>query len=291
MKTVNLTQRSPEWHDWRRKGIGGSDVPIILGISPYKKSIRDLYHEKRGNPMETETNEFAITMGDKAEKFARAKILELYGEEMTPACVELECDPRFIASLDGVISNAIVEVKYVGREVLNTALNNGLIPNHHYCQIQHQLMVSGMSECLWFGVDPDGNHQILTIGVDKESIDSIYSKSLEFLIRVEKGVPPDIHAHEWLELIDSPLLAELARARQEMNTANTRFDELKIKVIETYPHDKVRGHGLMVFKSERKGSIDYKKIPAVKALSKADLEPYRGEGSTSWTVKLEKENE
>jgi len=36
-----------EWLNWRKKGIGGSDVAAVLGISPWK-TRRDLFYEKSG---------------------------------------------------------------------------------------------------------------------------------------------------------------------------------------------------------------------------------------------------
>jgi len=34
-----------EWLEWRRKGIGGSDASIVLGVSPFA-TARDLYFDK-----------------------------------------------------------------------------------------------------------------------------------------------------------------------------------------------------------------------------------------------------
>jgi putative phage-type endonuclease len=39
--------KTAEWHDLRRKGIGGSDIPAILGLDPYKSPL-EVYLEKRG---------------------------------------------------------------------------------------------------------------------------------------------------------------------------------------------------------------------------------------------------
>lgn len=39
--------KTKEWHELRRKGIGGSDVPAILGLDPYKSQL-EVYLEKRG---------------------------------------------------------------------------------------------------------------------------------------------------------------------------------------------------------------------------------------------------
>lgn len=36
-----------EWHEWRREGIGGSDIAALIGLSPYA-SPTSLYYEKTG---------------------------------------------------------------------------------------------------------------------------------------------------------------------------------------------------------------------------------------------------
>ena len=41
--TENLPRK--EWLEWRRKGIGGSDVAAIMGISPFH-TARDIYYDK-----------------------------------------------------------------------------------------------------------------------------------------------------------------------------------------------------------------------------------------------------
>ena len=41
--TENLPRE--EWLEWRRKGIGGSDVAAIMGISPFR-TARDIYYDK-----------------------------------------------------------------------------------------------------------------------------------------------------------------------------------------------------------------------------------------------------
>jgi putative phage-type endonuclease len=44
-------QRSPEWYEARRAGISSTDIPIILGLSPYKSEAA-LAREKQGTPDE-----------------------------------------------------------------------------------------------------------------------------------------------------------------------------------------------------------------------------------------------
>lgn len=45
VETANLTEE--EWLDYRRGGIGGSDVSIIFGVSHFR-SNRELYYDKLG---------------------------------------------------------------------------------------------------------------------------------------------------------------------------------------------------------------------------------------------------
>ena len=62
VETADLPEE--EWLAYRRRGIGGSDVAAIMGISPFR-TARDLYFDKRGiAPFEdNEGNWVAMKMG------------------------------------------------------------------------------------------------------------------------------------------------------------------------------------------------------------------------------------
>lgn len=47
MKVIDLSQRTPAWHQWRIAGVTASETPIIMGRSPYKTPWR-LWAEKTG---------------------------------------------------------------------------------------------------------------------------------------------------------------------------------------------------------------------------------------------------
>lgn len=49
-KVVDISNLSREdWLEYRKKGIGGSDVAAIMGISPFA-TIRDLFYNKKRSP-------------------------------------------------------------------------------------------------------------------------------------------------------------------------------------------------------------------------------------------------
>ena len=62
VETENLPEE--EWLSYRRRGIGGSDVASILGISPFR-TARDLYYDKRNivSVNDNEENWVAMSMG------------------------------------------------------------------------------------------------------------------------------------------------------------------------------------------------------------------------------------
>ena len=74
VETAGLSEE--EWLAYRRKGIGGSDVAALLGISPWR-TARDLYFDKL-NIVEVEDNEdnwVALEMGHLLESLV-AKIFQ-----------------------------------------------------------------------------------------------------------------------------------------------------------------------------------------------------------------------
>ena len=72
--TVGLTEE--EWLSYRRRGIGGSDVAALLGISPWR-TARDLYYDKLNvaSVEDEESNWVALEMGHLLEPLV-AKIFE-----------------------------------------------------------------------------------------------------------------------------------------------------------------------------------------------------------------------
>ncbi len=64
-----LRQNTPEWHRWRRQGIGASDAPVIMGETPFK-TPRTLWSIKTGRTQEDPAGP-AARRGRELERFAR----------------------------------------------------------------------------------------------------------------------------------------------------------------------------------------------------------------------------
>ena len=105
MTVVDLNQRSEEWLKWRAMGITATDIPVILGLSPYKTPWQ-LWAEKIGriNPPDLSGNpniQRGVKLEDEARQIAEAR----YGEILLPVCGECARWDVLRASFDGIDSN------------------------------------------------------------------------------------------------------------------------------------------------------------------------------------------
>ena len=143
-----------EWLNNRKKGLGGSDSSIILGISPFKTNI-DLWLEKTGQKEpEDISDDEKVKYGHEAEDSIRNLFMldhpeyELFHNEFM--ILRSNKYPFLQASLDGELTEITTGRKgiYEGKttEIMNKNMldewKNG-IPNHYYTQCLHYLIVTG----------------------------------------------------------------------------------------------------------------------------------------------------
>jgi len=127
----------------RRKGIGSSDAPAVLGVDPYR-GPGDVYLEKRLElaPISTE----AIRSGDRLEPILIKYAEEVLGKKIVASVRVASDDGVNAANLDGMVEydpinevlTEIVEAKTTGLvdgwgdpKELNTVPDKVLIQTHH----------------------------------------------------------------------------------------------------------------------------------------------------------------
>lgn len=148
-RIVTLDQKSPEWKAWRQGGVGASDAPIILDLSPYMKPHK-LWQIKCGLAPEQTMNSFVEERAQKVENAARATLEMEMGVNFPAVCVEDTERPIFRTSLDGFCQNdkdlgtIIMEAKYVGVDKVT-----GKIPAHHWVQCQYQMAIVGVPDVIY----------------------------------------------------------------------------------------------------------------------------------------------
>lgn len=153
-------QGSREWLELRRTLVTASDVPIILGVSPYKDPYL-LLNEKLNNEGEV-LCDFRKNLFAKGHRIENA-IRNVFHEEhaFMPMVLISKKVIGLMASLDGinVSKGMILEVKYTGKKNYLKIIS-GDIPKHHMAQVQAQLLVSGLDVCKYVPCDEESYEEI-----------------------------------------------------------------------------------------------------------------------------------
>ncbi|MGN0704442.1 MAG: YqaJ viral recombinase family protein [Lentihominibacter sp.] len=144
VKTKDMSRE--EWLNWRRKGIGGSDVSILFGVNSFK-SINQLWLEKTGKTELEETDSEAAYFGHALESFIKKEFTRRTGMKVRAknAILQSEEYPFMLADLDGVISldgeMCIYEGKTASTYKKDIWQND--VPFEYVLQVQHYMAVTG----------------------------------------------------------------------------------------------------------------------------------------------------
>lgn len=266
------TQGSQAWHEWRNAGIGASDVPVLFEVSPWKTVYR-LWQEKT-NQMDQFKGNAATRRGQDLEKVARKKYEEKTLSEFPPETREYKEYPVLRCSLDGFNHelNRIIEIKCPGKSDHETAVR-GIVPEKYVPQVQAQLLITGAIDLDYVSFDGT-DIAIVKVIPDLEMQRQIVEKAKWFWNLVETKTPPPIN-EEAIQLEDVDLeimLFEEEKIKESIKELEAKKSELSANI------DKIVGGRNIIcgpFKCmyvERKGSVDYKKIPQLKGV---DLEQFR----------------
>lgn len=281
-----MDQKTKDWHEWRGKGIGSSDAPIIMGVSPYKTPYQ-LWETKIGVKQPTDDDgNWATRRGNELEPVARSMYELETGLEMPATLAYNEKYPFLRASLDGwnAETQTLLEIKCPGRDDHATAMS-GKIPEKYIPQVQHQLFVTGAKEAHYYSFK-DGKGVLVRARADMDYIELLVRKEIEFWCEfVEKEVPPPFTDRDRIVVEDLGLIAlseQYCELQAQIKEIEKRADEVK-KLLSANPtHPRMIIGRVSVDRVVRRGSIDYKRVPE---LGGVDVEKYRKESTTFYTVK------
>lgn len=165
-ETAGLSRE--EWLEYRRQGIGGSDVAALMGISPFR-TARDLYYDKLGIAAveDSEDNWVALEMGmlledlvarifQKKTGFRVYKVKKMFRHPDHPFMI---ADVDYFVELpDG--STAILEIKTTNYNARDSWWRNGreAVPAYYESQGRHYMAVMDMDKvffCCLYGNTED----------------------------------------------------------------------------------------------------------------------------------------
>jgi putative phage-type endonuclease len=292
LKTVNLEQGTPKWIEFRKKGIGASDIPSIAGIEGAFKTKQAVLKEKvfgATEPSDFEKNLFRL--GHEFEQAVRDNLAS-QGKVFEPIVCVSESNDRFFASLDGYCQETgeMIEVKYVSSFVKYDACVLKT-PPHYYAQVQWQLFVTNRRGCNLIFVNPEGKTHTKVIEYDHVLIGILRQEADLFLAELDKT----IQAPELIQTTALPMTKEVDRlvflkqCLKEAEIAISMMEEeakdISSRLLSSYNAVKLENDIVSIERIERKGSVDYSKIPELKGI---DLNKYRKSGSVFVTTKLKK---
>jgi len=256
-------QSSDAWKDWRRNKIGASDIPIIMGASPWCTPYK-LWQRKLGFlPEQDET--FAMARGKAMEEEAREVFCELMKKAFFPVVldhIELEWA---IASLDGYSKELgeLVEIKCPGSKAHEEA-KNGLVPHHYYLQMQWQMFVADCEVGHYFSYRSPDDYAIIRVDrCDTMLADDILPVAANFYLHLVTLREPERLEDEHVP-IDSDEFASYAADYKVFDKEYTYWkakrDKAKQLLVSCTDDSNCVGCGLKLTRCARDGAVDWTKL-------------------------------
>lgn len=192
-----MDQRTDNWHAWRNGGIGSSDAPVIMGVSPWRTPY-ELWEEKTGRVQRDQTPNWAADRGNQLEPIARARYELECDIEMGPALCQHNELPMLRASMDGwnPAHARGLEIKCPGLGDHETA-ESGRVPEKYWPQLQHQFLVSGAAFIDYYSyyvpkdaLGESGRGRKVETRPDPDYIRQLLLAELTFWGHVTSGIPP-----------------------------------------------------------------------------------------------------
>lgn len=211
-----LEQGSKEWHKWRNMGLGASDAPAVMSVSPWTSRF-ELWSIKTGllTPPEPHINSaIAMRRGQECEPKARELYIKQTGIQVEPITVEHKDYPFIRASLDGYNAETrhVLEIKTPGKTDWETA-KKGKIPTKYKWQLAQQCMIVDALSCDY--VTYDGKEQIIIVPYERNRDDEarLLSELISFWELVETRKAPSLELSD-LDKIVQRLLKEADKLSQ-----------------------------------------------------------------------------
>lgn len=187
-----------QFHRERRAIIGGSDAPIVMGLSPYK-SPYTLYLEKAGlTEPEPKPDNGPLYFGKVLEPILMNELKKREGINNIEYAPPLILDKEFSflgAHLDGRIpgTSKIIEAKTTSPFKRDDWGEPGTdnIPDYYILQCQHNMRVAEAELCFVPVLVGGSDYRTYRVKRNEGLIHSIVDAEVEFWERVKEHNPPD----------------------------------------------------------------------------------------------------
>lgn len=234
-----------EWLEIRGRGIGGSDVAALMGLSAYKSPLR-LWLEKTGRvePDDLSGNE-AVSWGVTLEPIIREKFAATHPEyvvQQPSGVYQNTLCPWERASLDAELFDkengtfGVLEIKTAGERMADDWKNG--VPVYYQTQVTHYLNVTGYSFA-WVAVLIGGQrYKEFKFWPDESDREAVRNAVRSFWGFVQQDTPPALvgHADEGraLTALHSEDSGDIVQASSDLDGIISRYRDIseQIKALE-----------------------------------------------------------
>lgn len=279
LRLESLEQGCPEWHALRKTKITATDASVIMGASHWKTRIQ-LYNEKLSDDEPMQPNE-RMQRGIDLEPIARDSFIMQTGVFIVPMVIVKDWA---MASLDGISQNGqcVVEIKCPGQKDHAVALS-GKVPDHYYPQLQHQMYVCDVDSMCYFSFDGVDGVSVM-VKRDNDYIAKMIEEEKRFYECIMNKTPPEPGEDDYIER-DDVLWSECAMRWKSVTNSIKELEkseeDLRKQLIFLSGESNTKGGGISLYQIQRKGNVDYAKIPQLKGV---DLDLYRKGSINSWRI-------
>ena len=220
------------WLEERRRGIGGSDVAAILGMSKYKTPLQ-VYLDKRGESELTPDNE-SMLWGRALEPVIRQQYSERTGRDVrVPEKIIYNLDyPFMLANLDGFTDDRrVLEIKTARYGDDWGEPGSDEVPVAYLLQVQHYMAVTGFEVADVAVLIGGSDFRLYEVPSDRELQEMVIQREAEFWQRVVDGNPPEpVTLAETIERFGKSAKQASIEANDDVIAALQTIKEVKLEI-------------------------------------------------------------
>jgi putative phage-type endonuclease len=278
-KEMELIQGTTEWLQFRKTKITATDAVVIMGTSPWKNRTQ-LYNEKTSD-CDPSIMTPRMQRGIDLEPIARSLFTIQTGIEVEPRVIVKDWA---MASLDGIseCGRYLVEIKCPNENDHALAVM-GKVPSHYHAQLQHQMWVCDVDKMFYFSFDGiDG--VLIEVEKDEKYVEKMIEEEYKFYQCLINRIPPEQSEKEFVEREDEiwkSCVDEWKLISQNIKQLEEKQEILRKRLIFLSGESNTKGAGISLSHIQRKGNVDYSKIPQLKNV---DLEMYRKPSTNTWRI-------
>lgn len=256
------SERKEAWRKDRYKGIGGSDMSVVLGISKFKTPYQLWLEKTKKKAPEDISGKWAVVKGNALENTLRQRFRRIHPEwqitDGTDRVLIRDDKPFMRASIDGAIHDpatgewGVLEIKTAGsRRYGDWHDEDGdlKVPDYYIAQVTYYLAVTGWKWGIVYADLSDGSDPVeLRVERDEDDIRAVERAAEEFWGFVATDTMPELKSQSdvltaFPEPVDDgivdmgsdektvDLMRAYATAKAAKKTADEAEDRLKQQLI------------------------------------------------------------